>query len=130
MCSVFIQCMIFWGLGYGCTGKQENGGYHSGTGSTNSEDGSERPDCEPCGALSVRSQFRHMLPPTYLYHCYYCYLCCEDCADIISLCAAYSLCKVLLEVALVLLMANAVLMLFTADWVSFVFFQLWKPLAV
>lgn len=88
---VFIQSIIFWGLGYGCTGRQEDASWHL---STSSKDGAKRehPGGKHCRAQSGHSGFQHMLLPAYLYHCCYCYFCCVDYAVTTSLFATYLLC--------------------------------------
>ena len=108
MSYVFIQGLIFWGLGCGCSGKQEGGRWHS---STSSKDRvkCEHPSGELCRAQSVRSLFGHVLLPTYLTTGAYCYLCCADYAEIMSLLATYSPCQIPHEMTLLPSMANEVL---------------------
>lgn len=53
MSYVFIQGIIFWVLGYGCTGRQEDARWHSSTSSTSSKEGAK---CDHPGAFSISAR--------------------------------------------------------------------------
>lgn len=82
----------------------------------------EHPCDKPCRASSVSSWFQHILLPTYICNCCYSYLCCAGYADV-NLCLQLTRC-ILHEVSLLPSIANTVLVLFIAQYVSFVFFLL------